>query len=196
MFTMSKNALKDRWTILKTINSESFIEKIILLILTVLLSGLLIPYVSTAIQRKKIRNDTIIQSQTKLLDDVTRTLMTYETLLLDISWYQTTAGYNKDMQKKAFERYAERSVDLIADWRVESIKARTLSSIEVSKRLDSFQVEMFSLQDGPMNILYREKSSADKWQALHETNEGMYSEARKLVADLATEMRLTKDNIK
>lgn len=182
--------------VLKTLSNESFIEKFILLILTVLLSGLIIPYVTSEIQRRKTRNDILIQAQTKLLDDVTRTIMTYETLLLDISWYQTPDGYNREMHRKAFNRYSDRATELLTDWRVESLKARYLSSILISNRLDSLQQEMFRLQDSPMNILYREDSSVVKWQKLHSINGKMASDARRLIYDLAIEMKLTNDNIK
>jgi len=176
--------------------SDSFVEKASLLLLTALISGFLVPYISSEIQRRAARNDAIIQSQTKLLDDVSRTLMTYETLLLDVSWYKTVEGYDEEMHKLAYKKYADRVVDLLTDWRVEAIKARTLSSPEVSDRLTSFQQKMFRLQDGPMINLFREKAAGPQWQELHETNRKMANEAKELISDLAIEMKLTKDNIK
>ena len=192
----SKKPVSNNSILLKTIKNESFIEKFVLLILTVFLSGLLIPYITTQIQRTKARNDIVLQAQNKLLDDVTQTLLTYETLLLDISWYKTPNGYNEEMHKKSFERYSERSVDLLSEWRIESIKAKNLASIEISKKLDSFQLKMFDLQDSKMNKLYRENSSDSVWNELHNTNLQMLAEVNQLIPQLASEMKITKEDIK
>lgn len=78
---------KDKSILFKTLNSESFIGNAIILVLPVLLSGLLIPYVTNEIQRIKTKNEIIFQAQSKLLDDVSKTILTYETLLADISWF-------------------------------------------------------------------------------------------------------------
>jgi hypothetical protein len=193
---MRQKNLKEKFIVLKTIMSESFLEKFILLLLTAFLSGLIIPYVTTEIQRNKARNDIVLQAQNRLLEDVSRTLLIYETLLLDVSWFKTPSGNNEQMHQKAFERYQERAVDLLSEWRVESVKAKTLVSIEMSEKLDSFQVKMFRLQDTPMNKLYREKGSVSEWQELHKTNAGMLDEANTLIANLAIEMKITQSSIK
>lgn len=192
---MSENTEKKASPISRTIRSEAFIEKFFLLILTALLSGLLIPVVTTDIQRRKTRNDIITQAQTNLQYDVSSTLMTMETLLLDISWYKTKEGYNEEMHKKAFDRYAEKSIDLLSQLRVESIKAKTLASKVVSDRLDSFHLKIIREQIDKMHVLYGKNTSVDEWRNMHDTTKKIYNDARKLIFDLAVEMKLTKDNI-
>ncbi|MCX2454333.1 hypothetical protein OQX61_23890 [Pedobacter sp. PLR] len=192
---MNQKIPKEKSILTKVFGNESFIEKLFLLFLTALLSGLIIPYVGTEIQRNKARNDIVLQAQSKLLEDVSKTLLTYETLLLDISWFKTDKGHNEEMHKKAFARYSERAVDLLADWRVESIRVKSLASAETSKKLDSFQLTMFHIQDSPMNILYREKGSVCKWEQLHKINADMLFQAQKLISDLAIEMKITKGDI-
>ncbi len=47
--------------IIRTFANESFVEKVGLLVITVILSGFLIPFVSNEIQRKKTKNETLLQ---------------------------------------------------------------------------------------------------------------------------------------
>ena len=187
---------KEKSGFLKTLRSESFIEKIVLLFVTALISGLLIPYVTNEIQRTKSKNEVILQAQSKLLDDVSKTLLTYETLLADISWFKTSSAYDTLMHQKALEKYTDRAVDLLTEWRLESVRARNLASIEISSNLDSFQQKMFRLQDTPMNELHKTKGSDLEWQNLHKVNTQMLTEANNLVIQLAKDMKLTRENVK
>ncbi|HVG17124.1 MAG TPA: hypothetical protein VM935_19280 [Chitinophagaceae bacterium] len=181
----------------KTISSESFIEKVLLLVLTIVLSGFLIPYITNWIQSRKSKNEVVLQAQSKLIDDVSKTLMAYETLLIDISWYKTESGKSEAMYKKALDRYSEQSVGLLTDWRVESIRAKQLASESIGNQLDSFQIKMLELQDKPMNILRQDKNATFKdWQALRDTNADMLQEARNLISRLSIEMGITKSDIK
>ena len=189
------NKTKEKSILSKTLGSESFIEKIVLLFVTVLLSGLLIPYVTNEIQRTKSKNEVILQAQSKLLDDVSKTLLIYETLLADISWFKTSGAYDTVMHQKAFEKYTDRAVDLLTDWRLESVKARNLASVKISADLDSFQQKMFRLQDTPMNELHKNKGSDLKWENLHKVNTQMLTEANNLVIQLAKDMNLTRSNV-
>ncbi len=193
---MDKSKPKDKSPFSKTICSESFLEKLILLTLTVLLSGLLIPYVSGEIQRTKTKNDIILQAQSKLLEDVTKTLLTYETLLADISWYKKTMINDTVMHEKVFHNYTARSVDLLAEWRVAAIKANNLSSSEMSAALNNFQFEMFSLQDEPMFKLHKKKGTTKEWDSLHSINTQMLTKANNLVIQLSKEMSITKNSIR
>jgi hypothetical protein len=193
---MDKSRIKDKSTLSKTISSESFLEKIILLIITVLLSGLLIPYVTSEIQRRKIKNDIILQAQSELLEDVSKTLLTYETLLADISWYKLPKISDTVMHEKAFQNYTTRSVELLAEWRVEAVKANNLSSFEMSDALNNFQLEMFRLQDEPMFKLHKKKGTGEEWENLHNINTQMLTKANQLIIQLAKEMKITKNSIK
>src|SRR4051794_27464018 len=97
----------------KILLGESFIEKASLLILTALISGLLIPYIGNNIQSKKAKNDIVFQNQSKLLDDIAKTLLTYETLVLDVSWYKSNSLIEDSfIHQKAYERYTNKVVDL------------------------------------------------------------------------------------
>ncbi|MDI9858007.1 hypothetical protein [Flectobacillus roseus] len=179
----------------KTIRSESFVEKIILLFATAIISGFLIPYVTNEIQRTRLKNEIILQAQSKLLDDASKTLITYETLLADISWFKTSVAYDTARHQKAFEKYSEDAVSLLSQWRVESLKARNLTSPKISADLDSFQMKMFRLQDTPMNQLHKNNGSVTEWEKQHIINIKMLTEANSLVIQLAKDMNITKNSI-
>ena len=82
--------------------SASFLEKLVLLLVTALISGLLVPLVVKSIEATRARNNAILEAQTAFLDDISETILTLETLILDISFYGKHG--NTEMQEKAFER--------------------------------------------------------------------------------------------
>lgn len=131
-------------------------------------------------------------AQAKLFDDVSETILTCETLMLDVSWFGTPDAKNVEMQKKAFERYTERSVDLIARWRAQASRAQTLASPRVSQKINAFQMRFFIEQDTPMNRLWIKCGTECNWQDQHMRNEVMLAEANALVAELAKDLDLVK----
>jgi hypothetical protein len=52
--------------------------------------------------------------------------------MLDLTWFGTSLAANSEMQKKAFERYTERGVDLIAKWSVQISRARAYVSPNIA----------------------------------------------------------------
>src|SRR5215831_20394272 len=103
------------------LTSESFIEKVVILVLTVLLSGLIVPYLIArynqyASERQRTndlvrsKNESILQAQSKLIEDFATVVLTYETLALDVSWYKTKEGKDEQLYRKACERYSDRIV--------------------------------------------------------------------------------------
>jgi hypothetical protein len=99
------------------LTSESFVEKVALLLLTALLSGFLLPYAiarynNEASARQKaddfarLKNDSILQAQAKLVEDFATIVLTYETLALDVSWYKTKAGRDEKLYQAAYAKYS------------------------------------------------------------------------------------------
>lgn len=179
-------------SLLHVLKSDSFIEKALLLVLTALLSGLIVPLVIKSIDSAREGREMLFRAQAKLFDDVSETLLTGETLMLDISWFGTPDAKNADMQRKAFERYSERSVDLVAKWRIQSSRAQTLASPHVSSKLNAFQIRFFSEQDTPMNRQWIKCGTECDWQQMHSKNIAMLSEANSLIVELANDLGLTK----
>ena len=194
---MDQENIAKRTTLLgKTFKGETFLQNLTLLLVTALLSGLIIPYLSEKNQRINTRNEILLQSQNKLLEDLSKTLLTWEVLLGDISWFGTSTVNNPLMQQKAFERYSERSVELFAELKIEVLKAKNLAPPEISARINKFQDNILDSQDTRMNKLYIDKGATAEWDKLHDTNVRMISEAEDLLSQLAIDMKLTQTNLK
>lgn len=179
-------------TLLRVLKSDSFVEKAFLLILTAVLSGVLVPLVIKSVEGAREERDAIARAQAKLFDDVSETILTCETLILDVSWFGTKQAKNAEMQEKAFDRYIDKSVDLIAKWRAQSSRAQALASPHVAKKLNAFQIRFFDEQDTPINELWIRCGTHCDWEEQHSKNEAMLDEANLLVLELAKDLGLTK----
>ena len=177
---------------IRVIKSDSFVEKAFLLVLTAALSGVMVPLIIKSVDTAREGQDAIARGQANLFDDISETIVNCETLMLDVTWFGTKHAKNAEMQKKAFERYSERSVDLIAKWRVQSSRAHALASPQVAKKLDAFQVRFFSEQDTPMNELWIKCGTDCDWQEQHSKNEAMLAESNMLIVELANDLGLAR----
>jgi lantibiotic modifying enzyme len=178
--------------ILSFFRTPSFWEKVALLVATAILSGLVIPLVIKGTDEARARKSGVSQAQEQLYRDVSKTVLTLQTLVLDVSWFGSTEGKNSEMQKQAFSRYNERVVDLVADWRTQIARATTLTSPEIAKKLTNFLNEVFLTQDIPTVQQWTKCSIDCDWSNQHRINEGMLGKANALVVDLAKDLGLVK----
>jgi hypothetical protein len=202
----------------KALTSESFVQKVVLLLLTAILTATIAPLIvhyinfgaeqrqkdlettrareyeerQKAIEAMRGKQEAILKAQSKLLDDVAEVLFTYETLALDVSWFGTKRAKNAELQKKAFERYNERIVDLLSRWRALASKAQTLTSPAVSESIRSFLNRVFEEQDGPLNRLYRHNASDEEWDQQHEKSIKMLGDANHIISKMAEDLGLVK----
>lgn len=183
-----------RQSLRQVLTSASCVEKIFILACTAVLSGLVIPIIFKTVDTARERRAAVSNAQVKLFEDVTATILTSETLMLDISWFGTVDAKNAEMQKKAFNRYNERIADLIAKWRIEASRAQTLASPRVYHNLNEFQMRFFREQDTPMNRQWIKCGTDCNWQELHMKNESMLNEANTLVATLAEDFDLVRSD--
>lgn len=188
---------KNKTMLKEAIVSASFIEKTVLLLLTALSSGLLIPYVGDKIQASKAQNEAMTQAKAKLLDDITNTLITYQYLAGDVSYYKgDSALANDKLQAMAFERYSNKVVDLMAQWGVEIAKAKTLASPEVSAKLEKFMNKVLEEQELKLVSLYSKNASVSEWAQMNELTGKMYEEAKSLITELAVDLKLASPESK
>lgn len=179
----------------RVLRNESFIEKALVLFLTAVVSGIFLPVIVRSIDRDRESRAAIALAQSKLFDDISETILTTETLALDVSWYGTMAVDNDEMQTKAFERYSERLVDLVAKWRAQSSRAQALASPEVAKKLETFLKRFFAEQDTPMNEKWTKcgaRCDPQIWQERHSKNEQIATEANALILELAKDFGLVR----
>lgn len=175
---------------------DEIFEKVLVLLITAIITGFLIPFIVSEIQRIKSRNEVVLKAQNTLLEDVSKTILTYQTMLAEISWFGTSEADNKEMHQKAFKRYSKHSADLLIQWRLQIGRSRYLASREISNKLLELQMRMFKEQDLPMWKLIRQGGTPEQWRAIHDVNKDLLTESLELISGIAKEMKIEKRNVR
>ena len=191
-----ENVEKKKSHLKKVFTGETFLQNLTLLLVTATLSGLIIPRLADENQRTKARNDIIIQSQNKLLEDISKSLITTEALLADISFYGSMEGDNLPILQKAYDRYTDRSPDLLTELRGEVLRAKALSSVDISNKLDHFFFIITDSQDVRTHELFLAKAKPQDWQKFHDKNYSWEIQAEGLILEIANDLKLTRNNVK
>ena len=125
---------------------QAFLEKIILLVLTALLTGFGIPFVLKRVEERKLRaqkkfeadlarQGKIIEAQSKLLDDLSQLLWKWRYLAKKVVYYG--AQENTERYDLARKQYDESVWDILNEFRAEISRSRRLVSERAYERLDS-----------------------------------------------------------
>lgn len=183
---------KPRSSLIKILSSETFLEKVALLVLTAILSGAVIPLIIKSIDTRREGREAVFRAQAKLYDDISEIVLTYETLALDVSWYGTPAAKNVALQRKAFERYSERVVDLIARWRTQVSRAQTLASPAIGKKIRDFLNDETFPQDTKLNQMWNRCGIDCDWAAQHQENVKKLGNAYALISEIAEDLGLSQ----
>lgn len=172
-------------------------DSIVLLVLTVVLVGLLVPSVKEIIDRRSqhkqqesedrrrreekkydadlARQSKVIESQAQLLDNLACMFWKLWKMLLQIVRYRTL---QKDLDKHdaAYKAYDDESWVLMVDIRAEISRARRLASEEIHARLtvlfkrfsDELDMTLTSLRNQDVYLDSSSKDGLDKdWNAFH-----------------------------
>lgn len=174
------------------LRTGAFWEKIVLLLATAIISGLGVPFIIKQADESRARRSAVSQAQEQLFRDVAETMLTFETLALDVSWFGVPGTQDQEHQRKAYARYNERAVDLVARWRSQAARSKTLTSPEVSKKLNSMLAEVFRTQDSPTVFLWGKCGVKCDWTEQHKQNERMLGEASRFIEELARDLGLVK----
>jgi hypothetical protein len=177
---------------LSFLGTSGFWEKIALLLATAIVSGIVVPLIIKQTDESHSRRAAVSQAQEQLFRDVSETMLTFETLALDVSWFGSIGTKDSVNQQRAYVRYNERTVDLVARWRAQAARARTLTSPEVSKKLDAMLADVFRTQDSPMVSLWTSCGTKCDWTSQHRINEKMLGVANQFIEDLARDLGLVK----
>jgi hypothetical protein len=123
--------------------SQDLQEKLALLVLTALLTGLVIPYVLKNVEEAKRRQQTlfeaelarqskIIEAQAQFLDELTETLWSWRYLTIKVAYY----GLDKQQEYAAAIRDYDTEIwDVLFKLRKQTSKSRRLVSEKTYKRL-------------------------------------------------------------
>jgi|GEM_PF-6073713 len=185
----------------KFYQADAFWEKISLLIITALVSGLLVPYIMDMKAKREIR----LQAQAKLLDNISETLMTYETLALNVSLYraypppvdsQNSEGnaLYEATSADAVSRYLKDVVDIFIQLRVQVNRANSLASPHVGQKLYDFHKNILKNQDDSIsNLLANDKATLQQWKDMHAYNRKILARTTLLIADVAADFSISNN---
>src|SRR5688500_8903272 len=110
---------------LNVIKRDSFIENLLLLFVTIIITGVMIPAIFWLLDVARENRAAVSEAQTKLYNDLSEIILTYATLALDVSWYGPPDAETPQLQKVAVERYSDKVVELVSKWRVQISRAQT-----------------------------------------------------------------------
>ena len=123
--------------------NQRFLENIVLLVLTALITGLGIPWVLKRVAERKLREQKrfeadlarqgkIIEAQSKLLDDLSQLLWKWRYLAKKVVYYG--AQENRERYDLARRQYDEKVWDILNEFRAEISRSRRLVSERAYER--------------------------------------------------------------
>ncbi len=172
----------------------AFWEKIVLLLITAAVSGIVIPLILQQVDEHRARRAAVIAAQEQLYREASETMLTLQTLALDVSWYGTSTAKDADNQKRAYGRYSDRVVELVARWRVQIVRAKSLASPAIAKKLAQMQLTFFDTQDTPIVRTWEKCSTTCEWDELHHQNEVQLGATSAFIEELATDLGLIRES--
>lgn len=176
----------------------NFLESLILLLITVGLTGFLAPLLIQRIDARRIREQKIfeatlvrqskiIDAQVKLIEDLSTLFWEYQLLLIAIPYYRQFK--NRDLYQPALFAYEEKAGPLLGKIRAEISKALRLTPSPVFQELNQLYYEQLLPLDLQVSHLAAKdiagKESESEWGKLH----------RFAVEDLAEIVDNTLDNL-
>lgn len=187
--------------------SQNFIENAVILLMTASLTGVLVPLLFRLIDERRNREQKIfeaelsrqgkiIDSQVKLLEDLSSLLWEYQLLLIEVPYYRQFP--ERDLFATALKAYEENSGKILRKIRAEISKALRLTPHPIYQELK----DLYYKQLLPLDLKVSQFASAAKNQDMtrewHELNQYVVYELSEIVDQiidkLANELKL-KANI-
>lgn len=186
--------------------SQDLIEKIIILIITAVLTGLIVPYISKKMDEMKAksqksfeadiaRQDKIIEAQSRLIDDISRILWQWRYLSIKVAYYGSSDNNEKyDMIKK---EYDESIWNILNQFRNEITKARMLASDDSYQKLLNFYEYIVELDKKISSLFQDNELNENQKMEFAKINSLIYTDATKGIDDiigfLARDFHLIRD---
>jgi hypothetical protein len=187
--------------------SQDFLEKVVILLLTALLTGLLVPYVlkrideAKSIQQKILdadlaRQAKVIEAQSKFLDDLTETLWNWRYLSMKVAYYGM--GDEGPSYAAARKDYELQIWDVLSRLRNQINKSRRLASENAYKTLVSLYDRIVEI-DAQLTEAARQSPSPKQSKELSRLNTvirwEMTEKLDEVVDLLAKELRLKGEDL-
>lgn len=190
--------------------NQEFLENIILLAITAVLTSFLIPYILKRIDERKLkeqkefeaelaRQSKIIESQVQLLESLAQLLWEYQLSAIAVSYYDPVE--QSDLYIAAVREYQEKRGELVPKVRAEISKALRLTTTETYQELKDLYYKQILPLDVKLNsLIKKQKAGAPKVNGWHEFNQFAVFTLSEMVDtalnNLARELRLKGSDTK
>jgi hypothetical protein len=163
---------------IQTLINQSFIQNILLLLLTAALTGFLVPFIKAKIDQKDSQRQKIFEAdldqqkklrdyQAKLLDDLDEVLWQYQFLALEPTYYKMRE--NETGYTDAIQQYDQKAPALLSQIRTQVSKARRFASAETYQKCSDLYYKQLINRVDVWLIQLVEKGSSQygDWTAHH-----------------------------
>jgi len=163
--------------IIQTLQKQSFVEAVILLLITAVITGSLVPYVKSKIdrstfERQKQFEDTLAkqkhlrEDKAKLFDDLESLLWEYQFLALEPSYFAmrgNAEGFNEAMQQ-----YDKKASILFAQIRAKISKLGRLATTDTYQKFNKlFETKLVPLDMELIGLFERKEEDRQIWNDHH-----------------------------
>lgn len=158
---------------LEIVCSTAFIEKVVLLFLTALLTGILVPYINAKINDRKLRNqklfeaelirqNKLIESQNDLLIQLEKLAHQFHQLIVSVAWYKVGEP-NEERYNTNRNEYEKHYWQFETEISTEIAKAHRLVSVQAHKQLVNFH-EYLEQIDIQLVKLAKQNKPDEEWK--------------------------------
>lgn len=164
--------------ILEVLKKGSFIESVILLLITAIVANFLVPHVTARLDQDKFERQKLFEDELsrrtklredriKLLDEIESLLWEYQSLLLEPSYFAIRR--NDGGFKKIFQQYDEKAPVLLSAIRAKISKLSRLAKPETHQRFrELFHSQLIELDSELISLGGTRDLTRDKWVKHHE----------------------------
>lgn len=190
----------------EVIVSQSFVQTVLILLITAVVTGYLVPRVKATLdhdnfeRQKRFENDLarqtkIREDRIKLLDELEALLWEYQFLALEPSYYQlrdNAAGF-----QSTFQQYDEKAPILLASISSKISKLRRLASAEIHQEFrELLHQRLLPLDSRLARLAESEDTTKDEWQQHHhEVYKGLGQEIEDVVLVLSHDFGFADDRV-
>ncbi len=183
----------------EVIYSKSFIESVLLLILTAILTGFLVPYISSKLAYRKFkeqklfeaeiaRQSKIIESQNELLVELERLITAFRYRGVNIIWSAKSPAEYQESRKS----YEDNAWKFFIDMETAIGKASRLTSPDVYKELEKFYNEIKNLDMTLVKLLKRDAAAEEFKEIMPKFGHECRKNLKKMLDMLAQDYGLSK----
>lgn len=184
----------------QAITNQTFLQSVLLLLLTAMLTGILVPLIKTYIDNKNFERQKRyeaelaleskkVEARSQLLEDLAQALWEYHNLCYEVVYYRIIF-YDEARYKKAIDDFHEKCWLLYTKAKIEEAKARRLVSGTTHREIAEF-VEYVYDRDTELATLIKENAGDAEWEKYRMVVRDEWQEDTKAVLGLlAAELKL------